>query len=91
MAKYIGILRHETRRNFAVNFPDFPGCVTGGTTRRKAREASAEALAFHIEGMLEDGEAIPQPSTLDQVMEDAENRDGVAILIDTPGTTTSPM
>jgi hypothetical protein len=41
-----------------------------------------EALAFHIEGMIEDGEAIPEPSNLEDIMADPDNRSGVAILID---------
>jgi hypothetical protein len=40
-----------------------------------------EALAFHIEGLVEDGEAVPEPSSLEDVMADANNRDGVAILV----------
>ncbi len=42
---------------------------------------AAEALAFHIEGLVEDGEAIPEPSSLEKVMADALNRDAVAILV----------
>jgi len=40
-----------------------------------------EALQLHIEGMVEDGEAIPEPSTREEVMSDPENRTGVAVLI----------
>jgi hypothetical protein len=40
-----------------------------------------EALSLHVEGLLEDGEAIPEPSSLEAVMADAENQDGVAVLI----------
>jgi predicted DNA binding CopG/RHH family protein len=40
-----------------------------------------EALAFHVEGMIEDGETIPEPSTLESVMADMENRGAVAILV----------
>ena len=42
---------------------------------------AGEALAFHVEGMIEDGEPIPEPSMLDSVMADRENRGGVAILV----------
>lgn len=49
-----------------------------------ARRLAAEALAFHIDGLVEDGEAIPAPSSLDSVMADAHNRDAVAILVDLP-------
>ena len=40
-----------------------------------------EALAFHIEGMLEDGERVPEPSSLEAVMLDPDNRDGVPMLV----------
>jgi predicted RNase H-like HicB family nuclease len=33
-----------------------------------------EALSLHIEGLAEDGEAIPEPSTLEAVVADAETR-----------------
>ena len=47
----------------------------------KARE-----LLFrnHLSGMAADGEAVPEPSSLEAVMADAENRDGVAILVRAP-------
>ena len=40
-----------------------------------------EALTLHIEGLAEDGEAIPEPSSLDEIMSDPNNIDGVAILV----------
>ncbi|RWA99468.1 type II toxin-antitoxin system HicB family antitoxin [Mesorhizobium sp.] len=52
-----------------------------GTDLDDARAMAEEALAFHIEGLVEDGEAIPEPSSLEGVMADADNRDGVAILV----------
>jgi HicB_like antitoxin of bacterial toxin-antitoxin system len=55
--------------------------VTAGRSLDEARTMAAEALKFHVEGMTEDGEAIPEPSTLEAVMADPRNRDGVAILV----------
>jgi predicted RNase H-like HicB family nuclease len=55
-----------------VSFPDFPGCITAGKTRKEACRMAVEALSLHIEGMLEDGEPIPEPSTLDNLVRDAE-------------------
>lgn len=40
-----------------------------------------EALAFHIDGLIEDGDAIPDPSSLEAIMADAVNRHAVAILV----------
>ncbi len=82
MKTYLGLLRKEADSDFGVSFPDFPGCVTAGKTLEEARELAAEALDLHVDGMLSDGEDIPAPSDLDDVMADPENRDGIAILVE---------
>lgn len=82
MTAYVALLRKQPDSDYGVDFPDFPGCVTAGETLEDARRMAAEALQFHIEGMIEDGEPIPAPSRLDKVMADAHHRDAVAVLID---------
>jgi predicted RNase H-like HicB family nuclease len=47
---------------YGVVFPDFPGCVSAGDTIQQAAEMAAEALALHVASMVEDGEALPEPS-----------------------------
>jgi predicted RNase H-like HicB family nuclease len=81
MASYIGLVRKIPESDFGVNFPDFPGCITAGETLDEAYRLAAEALAFHAEGMAEDGEALPEPSSLDAVMADPENRDAVPFMV----------
>jgi predicted RNase H-like HicB family nuclease len=61
--------------DFGVEFPDFPGCVTAGTTLEEARRLAAEALALHVAGMQKDGEPLPPPSSLDAAMSDPDARD----------------
>lgn len=82
--QYIALLHKDAGTDYGVSFPDFPGCVTAGSTLEDARAMAVEALALHIEGMREDGQDIPLPSPLDAIMADRENRDGVAVLIDGP-------
>ena len=84
MTAHIALLRKDVDSDFGVDFPDFLGCITGGTTLREARDMAIEALSLHVEGILTDGESIPEPSTLDQVMADLYHADAVAILIDLP-------
>jgi predicted RNase H-like HicB family nuclease len=84
MTTYIALLRKDADSEYGVDFPDFPGCVTAGATLEEARVMAAEALALHIEGMLEDREEIPQPSPLDVIMNDNDNSDAVAFLVDVP-------
>lgn len=81
MRNYIGLIHKETDSDYGVSFPDFPGVVTAGTDLDDARRMAEEALTFHVEGMIADGEAVPEPSSLDAVMSDPENKDGVAILV----------
>src|SRR5262245_57497995 len=88
MTSYIALIHKDAGRDYGVSFPDFPGCVTAGVDLDDARRMAEEALALHIEGLAEGGEAIPEPSTLDAVMADPQNRDGVAVLIAGPAAET---
>jgi predicted RNase H-like HicB family nuclease len=81
MRNYIGLIHKDADSHFGVSFPDFPGVITAGTTLDDARAMAEEALALHLEGLDEDGEAIPEPSALEEVMSDPDNRSGVAILV----------
>jgi predicted RNase H-like HicB family nuclease len=81
MSQYIGLIHKEAKSDYGVSFPDFPGVVTAGKDLDDARAMAEEALALHIEGLLADGEAIPEPSTLEAVMADPDNKAGVAILV----------
>jgi len=49
--------------SFGVWFVDVPGCVSVGDTIAEAIEGAHEALAFHVSGMIEDGETVPMPSS----------------------------
>jgi predicted RNase H-like HicB family nuclease len=84
MRQYIALIHKDRGSDFGVSFPDLPGCITAGSSLDEARDRAAEALAFHLEGMAEDGEPIPEPSSLEAVMTDEVNRDGVAILVPAP-------
>jgi len=81
MRPYIALIHKATSRNFGVWFPDFPSCVTAGATLDEARDRAAEALGSHIEGLMDEGEALPEPSPLEAVMAERDNRDGVAVLV----------
>ncbi len=84
MASFIALIRKAPGSDYGVSFPDLPGCVTAGRDLDEARAMACEALALHLAGMAEDGEAIPESSSLEAVMSDPENRDGVAILVPAP-------
>jgi predicted RNase H-like HicB family nuclease len=81
MTTYIALLRKEPDSDYSVDFPDFPGCVTAGLTLAEAKAMAAEALAGHIEVMMEHGDPIPVPSSLEAVMADPDNADAVPFLL----------
>jgi predicted RNase H-like HicB family nuclease len=85
MTTYIALLRKDPDSDFGVDFPDFPGCITAGSTLQEAREMAAEALQFHIEGMLDEGLPIQAPSALDTIMADPENAEAIPFLVTIPG------
>lgn len=79
--EYIAYLHKESRSDYGVSFPDFPGCITAGKSLEEARRLAPQALALHIRGMLEDEEPIPEPSTLDDLKNDPSLKGAVAFLV----------
>jgi predicted RNase H-like HicB family nuclease len=84
MRQYIALIHKETDSDYGVSFPDLPGVISAGKTLDEARDMGAEALALHLEGLAADGEPAPEPSSLEEIMKDAQNKDGVAVLIAAP-------
>ena len=84
MRHFIALIHKDADSDFGVSFPDLPGVISAGSTLDEARAMAAEALAFHLEGMAEDGEAVPEPSSIEEIMAVRENLDGVAVLIQAP-------
>jgi predicted RNase H-like HicB family nuclease len=78
--EYIAYLHKDKNSDYGVSFPDFPGCVTAGTTLEEARRMAAEALSFHVAGMMEDNEELPKPSSLDDLHNDPAMKVAVAFL-----------
>jgi predicted RNase H-like HicB family nuclease len=84
MRHYIAIVHKDSDSDFGVSFPDFPGCVTAGSTLAEATSMAIEALAGHIDLMADTGEPIPEPSDISVVMSDPDFRDGFPMLIPAP-------
>jgi predicted RNase H-like HicB family nuclease len=84
MAHYIALIHKDADSDYGVSFPDFPGCISAGTTMDEAIVMGREALDGHIRLMVEDGEIIPEPSTMDAVLLHPENQDGAPVLIAGP-------
>ncbi len=54
------IVIEQADTNFSAYVPDLPGCVATGTTLEEVEAGIRSAIAFHLEGLIADGETIPE-------------------------------
>lgn len=59
--KYL-IVVEKTETGFSAYSPDLLGCVATGATEEETEANMKEAIAFHVEGLKEEGFPVPQPS-----------------------------
>jgi predicted RNase H-like HicB family nuclease len=62
MKKYAVVIE-KGPANYSGYVPDLPGCIATGKTLEEIESNMREAIEFHIEGMIEDGDPIPEPSS----------------------------
>jgi predicted RNase H-like HicB family nuclease len=60
--KYLVVIE-PTTTGFSAYSPDLPGCVSTGASHAECEQNMREAIAFHLDGLREEGEAIPRPAT----------------------------
>lgn len=60
--KYL-IVIEPTPTGFSAYPPDLPGCVSTGVTRDECEANMREAIEFHIDGLRQEGEPVPEPGT----------------------------
>jgi predicted RNase H-like HicB family nuclease len=57
------VVVEEGSQSFGAYVPDLPGCVAVGETRQEVLALIQEAIEFHLEGLKEEGQSIPPPSS----------------------------
>jgi predicted RNase H-like HicB family nuclease len=60
----IAIETGDKKHAYGVVVPDLPGCFSAGDTLEEAMTNAREAILLHMEGLLEDQEALPKPSPI---------------------------
>ena len=66
--KYVVIIEKENE-SFGAYVPDLPSCIAAGETKEEVINLIHEAIEFHIEGLKENSQAVPEPSTSIEVIE----------------------
>jgi predicted RNase H-like HicB family nuclease len=57
------VIVEEGESSFGAYVPDLPGCTAVGETREEVLQLIQEAIEFHVEGLREDGQPVPEPSS----------------------------
>ncbi len=63
------VVIERTGTGYSAYVPDLPGCVAAGNGLGEVEALIHEAIAMHLEGMKEDGLAIPPPASVVEYME----------------------
>jgi len=66
--KYLVIIE-KTKTGFSAFSPDLPGCVATGATREEPEKNMRDAIAFHLEGLRQEGLESPQPQSISTYVE----------------------
>lgn len=62
------VIYEKSDTGYAAHVPDLPGCIATGATRREVERLIRSAIQMHLEGMAEDGEPVPPPTTWAEVV-----------------------
>jgi predicted RNase H-like HicB family nuclease len=68
MKRYL-IVIEETGTGYSAYSPDLDGCVATGATREEVESEMRDAIAFHLEGMAQSGQTLPEPHTYSAYVE----------------------
>jgi predicted RNase H-like HicB family nuclease len=80
--KFPVVLHKDADSDYGVTVPDVPGCFSAGATVSEALENVKEALALHFEGLVADGDALPQAHEVDVYMADPDYAGGVWAVVE---------
>ncbi len=76
------VLHNDDGTSYGVTVPDLPGCFSAGDTPEEAIASAHEAIACHVEGLLVDGESIPEKTRLEVHQANADYAGGIWALVD---------
>ena len=63
--RYPVVIHKDKSSDYGVTVPDLPGCFSAGDTLEDAMTQAVEAIECHLEGLLFDGDAIPEAQSVE--------------------------
>lgn len=80
--QYPIVIHKDKKSDYGVTVPDLPGCFSAGATIDEAMAMAREAIELHIEGLIEEGMAVPEPGSVDRLRKKAQYAGGVWAVVD---------
>ena len=68
MMRYAVVIE-KANSNYSAYVPDLPGGIATGATVAEVEVEIGEAIRMHLEGLLEDGLVVPEPSAIAEYIE----------------------
>ena len=75
------VIHKDKASDYGVTVPDLPGCFSAGRTLEEAIAAAKEAIGLHLEGLMEEGLGLPEPSSMERWRAHADFADGTWALV----------
>lgn len=77
------IVIHKDRgSDYGVSVPDLPGCFSAGATLDEAMAMAREAIELHLEGLIEEGQPIPAPTTIESHRRNSRYSGGIWAVVE---------
>jgi len=57
------VIVEEGESSYGAHVPDLPGCIAVADTKAEVLKLIEEAIQFHIEGLRENGQPVPVPTS----------------------------
>ena len=63
------VVIEKANENYSAYVPDLPGCIATGESIRDVEAEIGEAIRLHVEGLIEDGMPVPEPTAIAEYVE----------------------
>jgi predicted RNase H-like HicB family nuclease len=78
---YPVVIHKDQGSDYGVTVPDLPGCFSAGSTIDEAIAMAQEAIELHLEGLIEEGEPVPEPGSVEQHQRRREFKGGLWAIV----------
>ncbi|GEM_PF-193064 len=79
--RYPVVIHKDRDSDYGVTVPDLPGCFSAGETTEEALDNVVEAIECHLEGLLFDGEAVPEAHAIEAHQHNPDYAEGTWALV----------